>query len=181
MLNGKGHLRESKHSRYTHHEGRVVMSSPAQWCSSVQLLPVCIYMAPTSATWLIASEVRCLLQLKSRSMASGRRPHVHLNFLSYSLQQLRPCRHVLLSQKSWAPLRWSCKAYKLYGSAGLCSPGKSMFMRPKMIAPSWPKVVYPVADGKDVAGCGLSTGLFLASLFHDWRHSGPPLIANAAA
>ena len=26
-----------------------------------------------------------------------------------------------------------------------------MFARPKMIAPSWPKVVRPVADGKDLA------------------------------
>ena len=26
------------HSRYTWHKGRVVMLSPAQWCSSVQLL-----------------------------------------------------------------------------------------------------------------------------------------------
>ena len=29
------------------------------------------------------------------------------------------------------------------------------------------KVVCLVADGKDVARCGLSIGLFLASLFHD--------------
>ena len=50
VLNGKGRLRESTHSR---HKGIVVMLSPAQ-CSSVQLLPVCVYMAPTSATWLIA-------------------------------------------------------------------------------------------------------------------------------
>ena len=62
-----------------------------------------------------------------------------------------------------------------------CSPRKSMFPRPKMIAPSWPKCVHSIADGIDVARCGLSIGLFLASLFHDWRHSGPPLVANAAA
>ena len=36
-INGKGHLRESTHLRYTRHKGRVVMLSPAQWCSSVQL------------------------------------------------------------------------------------------------------------------------------------------------
>ena len=116
-------------------------------------------------------------------MASWPIFRVRLNFLSYSLRRLRPRRHVLLSRKLWAPSRWSCKAYKLYGSAGLCLPGKSIFARPKMIAPSWPKVVRPVADGKDVARCGLSIGLFLAPLFHDWRHSlsGPPLVANAAA
>ena len=45
--------------------------------------------------------------------------------------------------------------------------GKSMFARLKMIAPSWPKVVCPVADGKDVATRGLSIGLLLASLFQD--------------
>ena len=50
VLNGKGRLRESTHSRYTWHKGIVVMLSPAQWCSSVQLLPVCVYMAPTSST-----------------------------------------------------------------------------------------------------------------------------------
>ena len=42
-----------------------------------------------------------------------------------------------------------------------------MFTQLKMIAPSWPKIVRPVADGKDVATRGLSIGLFLASLFHD--------------
>ena len=42
VLNGEGRLRESTHSR---HKGIVVMLSPAQWCSSVQLLPVCIYIA----------------------------------------------------------------------------------------------------------------------------------------
>ena len=36
-----------------------------------------------------------------------------------------------------------------------------------MIAPSWPKVVHPVTDGKDLATGLLSIGLFLASLFHD--------------
>ena len=92
---------------------------------------------------------------------------VRLNFLSYSLRRLRPRRHMLLSRKLWAPSRWSCKAYKLYCSAGLYLPGKSIFARPKMIAPTWPKVVRPVADHNDVARCGLSIGLFLAPLFHD--------------
>ena len=112
------------------------------------------------------SEVSTRAQ-ESFRMASWRIFRVRLNFLSYSLRRLRPRRHVLLSRKLWAPSRWSCKAYKLYRSAGLCLPGKSMFARPKMIAHSWPKVVRPVADGKDVATRGLSIGLFLAPLFHD--------------
>ena len=49
-MNGKGHLRESTHSRYTGHKGIVVMVSPAQWYSSERLLPVCVYVALTSAT-----------------------------------------------------------------------------------------------------------------------------------
>ena len=40
VLNGKGHLKENMHSRYTRQKGIVVMLSPAQWCSSVQLLPM---------------------------------------------------------------------------------------------------------------------------------------------
>ena len=99
-------------------------------------------------------------------MASGCIFCMHLNFLSDSLQQLRPCRHVILSQKLWAPSRWSCKAYRLYLSAAH-RVAKSMFLQPKMIVPSWPKVVRPVADGKDVATCGLSIGLILVSLFLD--------------
>ena len=104
---------------------------------------------------------------ESFRMASWRIFCVCLNFLSYSLRRLRPHRHMLLSRKLWAPSRWSCKAYKLYCSAGLCLPGKSIFVRPKMIAPSWPKVVRPIADGKDVARCGLSIDLLLASFFQD--------------
>ena len=104
---------------------------------------------------------------ESFRMASGRIFRVRQNFLSYSLRRLRPRRHVLLSHKLWPPSRWSCKAYKLYGSAGLCLPGKSMFARSKTIAPSWPKVVRPVADGKDVATRGLSIGLLLALFFQD--------------
>ena len=57
---------------------------------------------------------------------------MRLNFLSHSLRRLRLRRHVLLSQKLWPPSRWSCKAYKLYCSAGLCLPGKSIFARPKL-------------------------------------------------
>ena len=100
-------------------------------------------------------------------MASGRILRVRLNFLSYSLRRLRPPRHVLLSQKLWPPSRWSCKAYKFYGLAGLCLPGESMFARPKTIAPSWSKIVRLVVDGKDAATRGLSIGLFLASFFQD--------------
>ena len=115
-------------------------------------------------------------------MASGRIFRVRLNFLSYSLRRLRPRRQVFLSHKLWPPSGWSCKAYKLYRSAGLCllgnmdniisdnkvsMLGKSMFARPKMIAPSWPKIVRPVADGKDLATRGLSIGLLLASFFQD--------------
>ena len=42
-----------------------------------------------------------------------------------------------------------------------------MFARSKTIAPSWPKVVRPVADGKDVATRGLSIGVLLALFFQD--------------
>ena len=104
---------------------------------------------------------------ESFRMASGRIFRVRLNFLSHSLRRLRLRRHVLLSRKLWPPSRWSCKAYKLYCSAGLCLPGESIFARSKTIAPSWPKVVRPVADGKDVARCGLSIDLLLASFFQD--------------
>ena len=58
MLNGEGSLRESMHLRYTGHKGIVVMVSPAQWYSSEQLLPVCVYVALTSATLLIT--ILCL-------------------------------------------------------------------------------------------------------------------------
>ena len=47
ITDSKGRPIESMHSRYTGHKGKV---SPAQWCSSVQLLPVYVYMALTSAT-----------------------------------------------------------------------------------------------------------------------------------
>ena len=41
---------------------------------------------------------------------------------------------------------------------------KSMFARSKTTAPSWPKVVRPVANDKDVATRDRSHGLLLASL-----------------
>ena len=80
---------------------------------------------------MIPSEARSLLGLECLRMASGRISRVRLNFLSCSLQRLRPRPRVLLRQRLWAPSRWSCKAYKLYVSAGLCLPGKSMFARLK--------------------------------------------------
>ena len=46
-----------------------------------------------------------------------------------------------------------------------------------MIAPSWPKVVRPVADGKDLATCSMSIGPFLASSIDETVD----LVANAAA
>ena len=116
---------------------------------------------------LIPSEARSLLGLESCFVWLLGVFCVRLNFLSYSLRRLRPPRHVLLSQKLWPPSRWSCKAYKRYCLAGPCLPGKSNFARPKMIAPSWPKVVRPVADDKVVASCGLSIGLLLASFFQN--------------
>ena len=65
----------------------------------------------------------------------------------------------------------------MYGSAGLCSPDISIFARPKMITPSWPKVAHPFTDGDNVASCGLSLGLLSASLFQDRQYNGPSLIA----
>ena len=64
-------------------------------------------------------------------MASGCISCVLLNF--HPAWRLRPRCLVQRHQKSCPPSRWSCKAYKLYGSAGLCSPDKSIFARPKMI------------------------------------------------
>ena len=45
MLNGKGRLRDSTHSRYTR-----TQRNSGHWYSSEQLLPICVYMALTSAT-----------------------------------------------------------------------------------------------------------------------------------
>ena len=42
--------------------------------------------------------------------------------------------------------------------------GKINVRASKMIAPSWLKVVCPVADGKDLATRGMSISLFFASL-----------------
>ena len=42
-----------------------------------------------------------------------------------------------------------------------------MFAWLTTIVPSWPEVVRPIADGKDVATRGLSIDLLLASLFQD--------------
>ena len=71
-------------------KGVVVMLhvSHAQWCSSVQLLPVCVYKAPTSAAWLItilcfagrlsseeageqAVALKCLIQFACRYIVWG--------------------------------------------------------------------------------------------------------------
>ena len=43
-----------------------------------------------------------------------------------------------------------------------------MFSQPKIIAPSWPKIVRPVADDKVITTRGLSIGLLLAH-----AHEGP--------
>ena len=50
------------------------------------------------------------------------------------------------SSKVVPSLKVIMQVYTLYDSAGLCSPGKSIFARPKMIAPSWLKVICPFAD-----------------------------------
>ena len=117
---------------------------------------------------IIPSEARSLLGLEYLRMVSGRMISraSKFSFLG-SLRRFRPRPRVLLRQKLWAPSRWSCKAYKFYRLAGLCLPGESMFAQPKTIAPSWPKIIRPVADGKDVVTRGLSIGLLLASFFHD--------------
>ena len=93
---------------------------------------------------------------ESFRMALWRLFRVRQNFLSYSLRRLGPRRHVLLSQKCGLPQDGHARLR--FGWTLLT--GKSMFARPKMIAPSWPKVV---ADGQDVATRGLSIGLLLAS------------------
>ena len=70
--------------------------------------------------------------------------------LSLATQATSPCAS---ESKVWTLSRWSCKAT-------VRLTGKSMFAPPKMIAPSWLKVV---ADGQNVATRGLSIGLLLAS------------------
>ena len=46
-----------------------------------------------------------------------------------------------------------------------------MFAQPKMIIPSWPKVVHPVADGKDVVTMAVV-------MYHIYLS---PFVANAVA
>ena len=87
---------------------------------------------------------------------------VRLKFLSLSLRRLRPRCHVLES-KVVASLKMVMQGLQ---TAVLCLPSKSMFARPKMIVPSWPKIICPVADGKDVTTRGPSD-LLLASFFQD--------------
>jgi hypothetical protein len=41
----------------------------------------------------------------------------------------------------------------------------------------WLKVI---ADGSDVARCGLSIGVLLASLFHDRQYNGPCFVDNTS-
>ena len=80
-------------------------------------------------------------------------------------QATSPC---VTESKAVASLKMVMQGLQnLYCLAGLCLPGKSIFARPKMIAPSWPKVVRPVAGGKVVASCGLSIDLLLASFFQN--------------
>ena len=86
------------------------------------------------------------------SLYSGSRIVSYGFWRIFRVKRLRPRRHVLSSQKCGLS-RWSCKAT-------VRLTGKSMFARPKIIAPSWLKVV---ADGQDVATRGLSIGLLLAS------------------
>jgi hypothetical protein len=59
-----------------------------------------------------------------------------------------------------------------------CSPGKSIFVRSRMIAPSWLKAVRTFADGDDVATRGLSIGLLatLGFIAPGLTTYGPPLI-----
>jgi hypothetical protein len=147
------------------------MFNEHHWCQTLGAVRFIVILRNSSD--IIQSEARFLLVLtesECMDMASGHISHVLLNFRPCSSQWLRPHRLVQKHHKSWAPPRWSCKAYKLYGSAGLCSPGQSIFARPKMMAPSCPKAVHPFADGNDVATRGLTIGLFLASLLQDWRH-----------
>ena len=61
----------------------------------------------------------------------------------------------------------SMQGLQLYGSAGLCSPGQSIFVWPKMIALSWPKFVRPFADRSDVDTRGLFTGVLSNSSVPD--------------
>ena len=85
---------------------------------------------------LVPSEARSLLGLENHSMASGRISHMHLiPFLLFSatLTTLPGAA----ASKAVGSLKVNLQGLqKVYGSAELCSPGKSMFARPKMITPS---------------------------------------------
>ena len=85
-----------------------------------------------------------------------------MSFLLFTAIQTICCL-VQGRQKDVDSLKVIMQGLQLYGSAGLCSQDKSMFMWPKMIAPSWPKVVRPFADGSDVATHGLSIAVLSAS------------------
>ena len=100
---------------------------------------------------LIPSEARFLLGLQSHSKASGRTSRMRLYFCSYSSATWSMSLDA--TSKDVGSL---CEAYKLYGSGGLCSLGESIFVRLKMIVPSWLKVVHPFADGDGVTTCGQS-------------------------
>ena len=77
---------------------------------------------------------------------------MHIDLASVLLSLLPDLRHV-----AW------CNSVKRHGlpharptnSAGLCSPGESILVQPKMIA-FWPKVVCPVADGDVIFDVALS-------------------------
>ena len=100
-------------------------------------------------------------------MASGRISRVLLKCRSFSSRQFRlSC----LVQGLRCSFKLSMQELQLYSFAGLCSPGKSMFAWPKMIAPSLPKLVRPFVDGSDVATRGLSIGVLSASTIFQNRH-----------
>ena len=95
-------------------------------------------------------------------MVSGHISRVHLNFLSYSLQRLRRCPRVLLCQKLSQDdyARPTNSTFQLDYAYRI----NTTFAWLETIAPSWPKVVHPVANDKDDATRGLS-------IDHSWLHS----------
>ena len=101
---------------------------------------------------VILSEARSLLGHEIHSMASGHISRMRLNFLTLfsDSDHVARCYYVKSCGLPQDDLVRPT-AYILYCLAGLWLPGKSMFTRPKMMAPSWPKVICPIADGKDVA------------------------------
>ena len=64
-------------------------------------------------------------------MASGCISRVLLNCRSFSSRQIRLRRLVQGCEKDVGSLKVIMLGLHLYGSAGLCSPGKSMFVWPK--------------------------------------------------